>query len=66
MEPTAPVTRQDLRRHRLALGLSIHDVARTMHVPPAELMDVEEGLAPLVEHDAFARAFAKLRRAKRW
>jgi cytoskeletal protein RodZ len=64
MEVSVPVTRRDLRRHRLALGLSIHDVARAVNVAPSRLMDIEDGLAPLLEHEVFARAFAKLRHAK--
>lgn len=62
MEAPVLITPDDLRRRRLALGLSVHDVARTVHITPVELIDIEAGLAPLADHETYERAFAKLRR----
>ena len=56
------VTRHDLRRLRLQLGISVHELARKVHASPADVMDMEDGLTPIEEHDLLERALAAMGR----
>ena len=55
-------TSTDLRRRRLALGISVLDLARAVAVDPHRLMDLEERTELLDEPEVYERAFAGIRR----
>ncbi|MGN6186982.1 MAG: hypothetical protein ACTHQM_25380 [Thermoanaerobaculia bacterium] len=56
------VTRHDLRRLRLQLGISIHELARKVHASPRDVMDMEDGVMPIEEHELLERALAAMGR----
>jgi predicted transcriptional regulator len=62
METHRVVTRHDLRRLRLQLGISIHELARNVQASPRDVMDMEDGLAPIAEHELLERALRAMGR----
>jgi transcriptional regulator with XRE-family HTH domain len=59
------VTRHDLRRLRLQHGISVHELARKVHASPSTVMDMEDGVAPIEDHDLLERALAAMARLAR-
>lgn len=60
-----PVTASDLRRLRLAHGISVHDLARTVAVTPQHLMELEEGRHAMDDPDVYLRALARILRKRK-
>jgi DNA-binding transcriptional regulator YiaG len=56
------VTRHDLRNMRLKLGITITALARHVHTTPRDVMDMEDGLKALEEHELFERAMTLMAR----
>ncbi|HEX2832012.1 MAG TPA: hypothetical protein VHW00_03305 [Thermoanaerobaculia bacterium] len=56
------VSRHDLRRLRLELGISVHELARKVQASPAEVMDMEDGVTPIAEHELFERVLHAMAR----
>lgn len=56
------MTPKELRSRRLALALSVSEVARELGMPVERVREMESGDGPLVERALIERTFAKLRR----
>jgi transcriptional regulator with XRE-family HTH domain len=59
------MTPKELRSRRLALALSVADLAREFGMAVERLREMESGDAPLTEHALMERTFAKLEARKR-
>jgi DNA-binding transcriptional regulator YiaG len=59
------MTPKELRSRRLALALSVSEVARELGMPVERVREMESGDGPLVERALIERTFAKLEGRRR-
>ena len=59
------MTPKEMRSRRLALALSVAELARELGMPVERVREMESGDAPLTEHALMERTFAKLEARKR-
>ena len=59
------MTPKEIRSRRLALGMSVDELARELRLAPAAVRALENGDDPLPDDDALQRVFARLESAKK-
>jgi transcriptional regulator with XRE-family HTH domain len=60
------MTPKEIRSRRLALGISVDELARELRLPVNEVREIESGDRPVAAHQALlGRTFARLERARR-
>lgn len=58
------MTPKEIRSRRLALGMSVEDLARALGLPAATVRDIENGERPMTSPALFEQTFTRLERAK--
>jgi ribosome-binding protein aMBF1 (putative translation factor) len=62
---SSSMTPKELRSRRLALALSVAELARELRMPVECVREMESGDVPLTEHALIERTFAKIEARKR-
>ena len=58
------MTPKEIRSRRLALGMSVEDLARALGLPAAAVRDIENGERRMMSPALFEQTFTRLERAK--
>ena len=58
------MTPKEVRSRRLALGMSVDELARALGLPATTVRDIENGERPMTSSALFEQTFTRLERAE--